>query len=103
LAALIAALKGVPGSGILIDAVCAWWERHPLRITATLAGEAAQVVIQTLARRNPIGLVVGALFMGGLLAWIRPWRWILKPVLFAGLAEQLFNKVIAKLVERPPN
>jgi hypothetical protein len=99
-AALIAALKSVPGSGILIDAVCAWWERHPLRIAGTLAGEAAQVVIQTLARRNPIGLVVGALIMGGLLAWVRPWRWIIKPMLFAGLAEQLFNKAIAKLAEQ---
>jgi hypothetical protein len=101
-AALIAACKSVPGSGILIDAVCAWWERHPLRIAGTLAGEAAQVVIQTLARRNPIGLVVGALIMGGLLAWVRPWRWLIKPMLFAGLAEQLFDKAIAKLAERPP-
>jgi hypothetical protein len=99
---LIGALKAVPGSGILIDAVCAWWQAHPLRIAGTLAGEAAQVVIQTLARRNPIALVVGAVVMGGLVIWVRPWRWLLKPMLFAGLAEQLFNKAIAKLAAQPP-
>jgi hypothetical protein len=102
LAALIAALKSVPGSSILIDAVSTWWQRHPMRIAGSLAGEAAQVVIQTMAKRSPIGLVVGALVVGGLLVWVRPWRWIIKPMLFAGLAEQLFNKAIAKLAEQPP-
>jgi hypothetical protein len=42
-------------------------------------------------------LVLGALVLGGMLAWSRPWRWILKPALFAGLMAQLSAKLMAQV------
>nr|WP_315187458.1 hypothetical protein [uncultured Albidiferax sp.] len=90
-------LKAIPVVTVLAEAVSGWWMQHPLRVASQLAAETARAVVQPLARRNPLGLAVGALALGALVAWTRPWRWVLKPALFAGLSSQLLSRGIANL------
>jgi hypothetical protein len=90
-------LKAIPMVSVLVEAVGSWWMQHPLRVASQLAAETTLAVVQPLARRNPLGLVLGALALGALVAWTRPWRWVLKPALFAGLWSQLLSKGIAHL------
>ena len=95
--AWLESLKAVPGATLLIEAVRSWWARHPLRIPAMVAADAAKAAVQPMAQRHPLGVVLGALLLGGLFAWSRPWRWILTPALFAGLLPQLFSKAMAQV------
>ena len=88
-------LKSIPGANVVAEAVNSWWAQHPLRIAGMLAADVVKAVIQPVARRNPLGLVLGAAVLGGLLVWIRPWCWIPKPVLFAGLLQQLLTRAAA--------
>lgn len=95
--ALMERLKSIPGASILIDALRGWWVEHPMRAAGSVALDAATAALRPMAKRNPLGLIVIALFVGGLLAWSRPWRWIVQPALFAGLSSQLFRKSVAKV------
>lgn len=95
--AWVAHLKSIPVVTVLVEAVSSWWMQHPLRVASQLAAETTMAVVQPLARRNPLGLALGALALGALLAWTRPWRWVLKPALFAGLSSQLLSRGIAHL------
>jgi hypothetical protein len=88
-------LQSIPVLTVLVEAVSSWWMQHPLRVASNLVANTTRAVVQPLALRNPMGLVLGALLVGGLLAWSRPWRWVLKPALFAGLWSQLLSKGIA--------
>jgi hypothetical protein len=90
-------LKALPGIGIVVQALNAWWAKYPLNAASTMAFDAANSVAKPLASRHPIPLVLAALVFGGLLAWSRPWRWILKPALFAGLMAQLSAKLVAQV------
>lgn len=92
---LLASLKDIPGAAVVIAAVTSWWAQHPLRLAGMVAADAATAVVRPVAQRNPLGLVLGALVLGGVLAWSRPWRWLLTPALFAGLLPQLFSKAMA--------
>ena len=58
---------------------------------------AAHLALAPTARRHPWPLVGAAMLAGGLLAWSRPWRWLLRPALFAGIAAQLTSHVVARL------
>ncbi len=89
------ALKSTPGARILLDAVGAWWSYHPLRRNGLLFADVAKTFVTPVAQRNPVALIAGAVVLGGLFAWSRPWRWLLKPALFAGLVPQLISKVMA--------
>jgi hypothetical protein len=88
-------LKTIPGAAVVIDAIAGWWANHPLNPIASVAVEAARAAVQPMAQRNPLGMVLLALVLGGALAWSRPWRWLLKPALFAGLVPQLVSKLVA--------
>ncbi len=90
-------LRKTPGISLLMDAAGAWWSQHPARTATLLASEAAKTLVQPLAKRNPVGLVLGAAAFGALFAWSRPWRWIMTPALFAGLLPQIVSKVIAQV------
>ena len=96
-APLLEALKSIPGAGVVIEAIRTWWARHPLRIPSMMAADASNAVFQPMAQRYPLGLVLGAAVLGALLAWGRPWRWILRPALLAGLLPQLFHGAMAQL------
>ena len=93
-------LKAHPVGAIAIDALLRWWAQHPLRLASVVAADATAAVVRPIAQRNPLGLVVAALLLGGALAWTRPWRWLLKPVSLAGLAglaPPLVSRIIAGL------
>ena len=82
-------LKSIPGAGIAIEAIGLWWSRHPARLALSVAGHTAETVVRPIAQRHPLALVATAFAVGAVLAWSRPWRWALKPALFAGLLPQL--------------
>ncbi|WP_295960650.1 hypothetical protein [Rhodoferax sp.] len=90
-------LKSIPMVSVLVEAISSWWMQHPLRVASLLAADTSRAMVQPLARRNPLGLALGALALGALVAWTRPWRWVLKPAMFAGLWPQLLSKGIAHL------
>jgi hypothetical protein len=90
-------LKSIPAASIVIEAVRSWWAQHPWRVSSVLASEVVKTVVQPMAQRHPLGLVVGALLLGGVLAWARPWRFILTSSVFAGLLSQLLSKAVAQI------
>jgi hypothetical protein len=87
----------VPGAGVIIDAIQAWWNQHPMRVAGMVALDASKTLLRPLIQRNPVGLVLGAVVVGGLIAWAKPWRGVLKPALFAGLLPQLISKALANV------
>ncbi|MDE2093202.1 MAG: hypothetical protein KGI87_05045 [Burkholderiales bacterium] len=110
-ASMLQRLKALPTAGPVIDSVVGWWSLHPLRAWVALAGGASNAVVKPLARRSPLTLVLTAALVGAVFARSRPWRWALKPVLFAGLAPQLAARVakalpieswVALLASAPP-
>lgn len=78
-----------------------WWSQNPTRIAGTLLGEPAKAFAYTMVQRNPIGIVLGALALGGLIVWFRPWRWFSVPAVFAGLLPQLAAKAMASVPSGP--
>ncbi len=86
-------LKALAGAGLVIEALSQWWAGHPLRVTGQGIASAAMAVIQPLAQRHPFALVLGALAVGGVLAWSRPWRWALGSGVLVRLLPQLLSSV----------
>ncbi len=95
--AWLARLRDQPSIAVIIDALQSWWSHHPMRPLLQVAREATNAVAKPIAQHNPVALVVAAGLLGIVLAWSRPWRWALKPALFAGLMPQLVSRVIAHL------
>lgn len=93
----LAGLQSIPGVGVVIAALRSWWAQHPMRATAMLSAEAAQAVLQPLAQRHPLALVLLAAAAGAALARTRPWRWVMQPALLAGLMPQIVGKVLAEV------
>jgi hypothetical protein len=87
-------LKTAPGASLLLSIFHDWWARQPLRVTLTVAAEAAAAVLKPIAQRNPVGLVAGAALAGGLFVLIRPWRWISTKALLTGMLPQLIAEAI---------
>ena len=85
-------LAGVPAASVLIDTVQRWWGKHPLRLAWLLADDAAQTLLQPVARKHPYRLVLGAAAAGALLALSRPWR----SALMAGLLPPLINQAVSR-------
>jgi hypothetical protein len=90
-------LRGHAVFGPVIDAVTAWWANHPLRPAASVGNSLIRDAVAPLARRHPFSVVAGALVLGGVLAWLKPWRWIVKPALFAGLASQVITRLVTAM------
>lgn len=88
-------LRSVPGAALARLALGRWWARQPWRGIGEVLLDSATLVLRPVARRSPLGLMLGALALGGLLARLRPWRWIPKFVLMAGLLPQLLPRGVA--------
>jgi pyruvate/2-oxoglutarate dehydrogenase complex dihydrolipoamide acyltransferase (E2) component len=89
-----AGLSSIPGLALGAEAIKFWWSRHPLRLVVTLLATTANASIKPVAQRSPVALVAGAFLVGGLLAWARPWRLVVKPILFAGVMPQITSALI---------
>jgi hypothetical protein len=90
-------VRAMPGAGVLMDAAETWWAQHPLRTAGLVAVEASRKFAAPLAERNPLALVGGAVVFGAVLTMTRPWRWLLRPALFAGLLPALAMTVVRQL------
>lgn len=96
-ASLLHRLSALPLVNAVIESVTSWWVHHPLRPVAQIAGEASNAVVRPIAQRNPLLLVLAASVIGAALAWTRPWRFIFRSALFAGLVPQLAARVVSHL------
>lgn len=89
------ALRLLPGGEQVAQALARWWARQPWAAVSEGLFEGTNLALQPLARRRPLGLMLGALAVGGVLGRSRPWRWIPKFVLMAGLLPQLLPRGLA--------
>lgn len=85
----------MPNAGLVIDAIAQWWAGHPLQSKGNMAEGIADELLRPLAKRNPIALVAGAVAVGALVAWMRPWRWALKPNVLHTWGPALLSSAIA--------
>ncbi len=90
-------IKDQPSIAVIIDTLQGWWSRHPMRPLVQVASDATNAVAKPIAQHNPLAMVLAAGLLGIVFAWSRPWRWALKPALFAGLMPQLVSRVVANL------
>lgn len=94
---LLDRVREMPVIGVIIDVLTGWWASHPLQPVASLAHGVVRNTVAPMARRHPFAVVAGAFVVGVVLVRFRPWRWIVKPALFAGLAAQLVSRVVASV------
>jgi hypothetical protein len=90
-------LRTAPVIGVVIDAANAWWANHPLQPAANLAHGVVRDAVAPLARRHPIAIVAAAFLVGIAAVRLRPWRWLIKPALFAGLTSQIIMRVVSSV------
>lgn len=67
---------------------------NPLHLAGRMATDALNHAVHPVAQRNPLGLVLGAAVAGAVVAWSRPWRWILTPALVATLLPPLLSRTL---------
>lgn len=99
-------LKDLPGVAVVVELVGLWWARHPWRPATEVGAQAANTALHVVAQRHPIALVAGAVALGGVLAWARPWRWVARAVVVSNLLPQLMAGLVARAAaqtqEKPP-
>ena len=81
--------KSLPMATAILEGLGAWWQKHPLRRAAYAADSASRQLLGSAARRNPRAVLLIAVGSGILLAYARPWRWLLRPTRLAGAIVQI--------------
>lgn len=89
-------LRTMPAVNLLTNVFDGWWARQPLRLALILAAQTGTIILEPTARKHPFKLVLAATAVGGLLAALRPWRWIPTSALLAGLVPQLVSEVLKR-------
>lgn len=85
----------VPSAGLVINTVTQWWEGHRLQASGNLVEGVVGELLRPLAKRHPLTLVAGAVALGAVLVWVRPWRWALKPRVLTTWGPTLLSSAIA--------
>lgn len=94
-------LRSTPAAALLIEALEQWWSQHPLRAAGLAATALLRSALEPLVRRHPLLSLVGALLVGGVLVWLRPWRWVIGTTVLAGLLQRLVSGVMAPQPPKP--
>jgi hypothetical protein len=90
-----AGASGNPGSPlwpVLLSALTRWWAPHPAHQIGQLAHSLLQAWARPVAARHPWGLLAGSLAAGAALVLVRPWRWLPRPALLAGLLPLMWRE-----------
>lgn len=85
LSILADSLMDVPAATIAIRWVKRWWRHHPWRATVEVVSTAGRELAKPVAVKHPWILLGGAFLAGGLLARLRPWKWVSGGTVLAGL------------------
>lgn len=85
------------GTHVVLDALRLWWQQYPLRAVGERAADLIRSVVAPVAQAHPLGLVLGALAVGGLLVLVKPWRWISLPAMVASVLPQILPKILAEM------
>lgn len=64
---------------------------------APAAAEAAIEALRGWWTRHPLALVALAALGGALFVWSRPWRWLISPLIIAGLLPRLLAKAVSQV------
>ncbi len=90
-------LKVLPGFDLVLVALRAWWSQQPLHQAGLKIAEAAKAALLPVAQRAPVSLALGAAAAGGLLVWLRPWRWLPVAALIGAMTPKLLGKIATGL------
>lgn len=84
-----------PDDGLVARIQRQWRQWRPLGLFGVMAARAANAAVRPLVERNPLGMALGATLAGALIAWSRPWRWIVGSSVVASLLPRLFGRPAA--------
>ena len=90
-------LKGLPGFDVVLAAVRVWWSQQPLRQTELHLADVAKEALLPLAQRAPLRLALVAAMAGGLLVWLRPWRWLPAAALLGAVTPRVLGTMLTHL------
>ena len=97
LGAWMDSLRANPASRLVLEAVQSWWAQHPLHLAGVVLTDGARSLIQPVAKRHPWALLLTGLVLGAVVIKVKPWRWMAKPAMLAGLVTSMASGVMARL------